>query len=111
MEREPDPSKAYDDAYFTLRIRWFENGQMVAEHHMSESLENDWGAGKHPGKRPLFANLSWSATGCHKYQLRPHRKNLIRVFEPLVFSSRDEKRTEATLNGRVRGDELERRLA
>lgn len=77
LEREPHPDKAYDDAYLHPRIRRMYRGQMIAEHHISESLENDWRVGEHPGERPLIRSLDFiGQEDPTKYQ-QTHRKALL----------------------------------
>lgn len=42
VNREPDAAKAYNDVYLHPIIRHYSRGELLAEHHVSESLENDW---------------------------------------------------------------------
>jgi len=83
-EREPDPKKAYDDAYLHPRIRCFEHGRLVAEHHMSESLENDWRPGEHPGKRALIRKFELKGGRDATRFNHIHRQHLIRFLRPLI---------------------------
>lgn len=59
LEREPHPEKAYNDAYLHPRIRHMQGGKLVAEHHISESLENDWRVDEHCGERKLIRALDF----------------------------------------------------
>lgn len=59
VSREPDPDKAYNDFYLHPRIQHFSHGQKIAEHHMSESLENEWRLDKHPGCKPLIRKMEF----------------------------------------------------
>jgi len=76
-EREPDAAKGYNDAYLHPRIRRMSRGRQLAEHHISESLENDWRPGKHPGDRPLIRSIDFAGqTDGSNYQ-QTHRKELL----------------------------------
>lgn len=44
VNREPEAGKAYNDVYLHPIVRHYSNGELLAEHHISESLENDWRA-------------------------------------------------------------------
>ncbi|TWT77109.1 putative oxidoreductase CzcO [Posidoniimonas polymericola] len=57
VNREPDPTRAYNDVYLHPRVRQYSRGQLVAEHHISESLENDWRTDAHCGSRSLIRKL------------------------------------------------------
>ena len=59
VAREPDPAKAYNDVYLHPLIRVFRHGKQTAEHHMSETLENDWRLGEHPGERALIREMEF----------------------------------------------------
>ncbi len=59
FDREPDPDKAYNDAYLHPKIRHYHQGKLVNEHHISESLENDWRVGSHSGDRPLILEMGY----------------------------------------------------
>ncbi|QDT13171.1 NAD(P)-binding domain-containing protein [Planctomycetes bacterium K23_9] len=81
LEREPHPDKAYDDAYLHPRIRRMFRGQFVDEHHISESLENDWRVGKHPGERPLIRELDFvGQDDPTKYQ-HTHRNQFVKFLQ------------------------------
>ncbi|EMI58307.1 FAD-dependent oxidoreductase domain-containing protein 2 [Rhodopirellula sallentina SM41] len=76
--RVPDAAKGYDDAYLHPRIRRMCRGQMISEHHISESLENDWRVGEHPGERPLIRAIDFiGQTDATRYQ-QTHRDQLLR---------------------------------
>ncbi len=77
IDREPDPSKAYNDAYLHPRIRRFNRGVLVSEHHMSETLENDWRIGKHPGKRALIREMGYIGQEDATQFNQTHRKELV----------------------------------
>lgn len=76
-DRDPDAAKGYDDAYLHPRIRRMCRGRQLAEHHISESLENDWRIGKHPGERPLIRGIDFKGqVDPAKYQ-QTHRDQLV----------------------------------
>ncbi len=76
-ERVPDAAKGYDDAYLHPRIRRMSHGRLISEHHISESLENDWRVGKHPGERPLILSIDFiGQTDASQYQ-QTHRDQLL----------------------------------
>ena len=77
LEREPHPEKAFDDAYLHPRIRRMYRGKMIAEHHISESLENDWRIGEHPGERPLIRALDFIGQEDPTQYQQTHRKALV----------------------------------
>lgn len=75
FDREPDPAKAYNDAYLHPRIRHFHGDQLVNEHHISESLENDWRIGQHPGERPLILEMGFiGQEDATQFQQTHHQK-------------------------------------
>ncbi|TWU03765.1 NAD(P)-binding domain-containing protein [Neorhodopirellula pilleata] len=76
-DRDPDAAKAYDDAYLHPRIRRMCRGQMLAEHHISESLENDWRIGEHPGERPLIRAIGFKGLDDPSQYQQTHRKQLL----------------------------------
>ena len=78
LEREPHPEKAFDDAYLHPRIRRMYRGQLVAEHHISESLENDWRVGEHPGERPLIRSLDFIGQKDPTQYQQTHRNALLK---------------------------------
>ncbi|MGB7347694.1 MAG: NAD(P)-binding domain-containing protein [Pirellulaceae bacterium] len=78
LEREPHPDKAYDDAYLHPRIRRMYRGQFVNEHHISESLENDWRLNEHPGERPLIRELDFIGQEDPKQFQMTHRKQFLK---------------------------------
>jgi thioredoxin reductase len=59
VRREPDPNKAYNDFYLHPRVQHFQRGKKVGDHHMSESLENEWRLDEHPGCRPLIRKMEF----------------------------------------------------
>ena len=76
-ERVPDAAKGYDDAYLHPRIRRMSRGRLISEHHISESVENDWRVGKHPGERPLILSIDFiGQTDASQYQ-QTHRDQLL----------------------------------
>ena len=80
-ERDPDAAKGYDDAYLHPRIRRMCRGQMLAEHHISESLENDWRIGKHPGERPLIRAIDFKGQPDSAQYQQTHRDQLLTYLE------------------------------
>ncbi|EMI40457.1 NAD(P)-binding domain-containing protein [Rhodopirellula sp. SWK7] len=75
--RIPDAAKGYDDAYLHPRIRRMCRGQLISEHHISESLENDWRVNEHPGERPLIRAIDFiGQTDATRYQ-QTHRDQLL----------------------------------
>ncbi|MEN1678198.1 MAG: NAD(P)-binding domain-containing protein [Planctomycetota bacterium] len=90
VNREIDPAKAYNDFYLHPRIRHFARGEQVGEHHMSESLENDWRPGKHPGDRPLIRSIDFLGQEDPTKFQETHRRRLIAFFEAqLALASAD----------------------
>ena len=77
IDREPDPAKAYNDAYLHPRIRYFQRGEQVGEHHMSETLENDWRVGEHPGQRPLIREMGYIGQDDATQFNQTHRDKLV----------------------------------
>jgi hypothetical protein len=80
-ERVPDASKGYDDAYLHPRIRRMCRGRQLSEHHISESLENDWRIGKHPGQRPLIREFGLRGQADPSDYQRTHRDQLLYFLE------------------------------
>lgn len=52
VNREPDPTNAYNDFYPHPRIRYCRRGEQVAGHHLRGSLENARRSDKYPGRQP-----------------------------------------------------------
>ncbi len=75
--RVPDAAKGYDDAYLHPRIRRMCRGRLLAEHHISESLENDWRVGEHPGERPLIRAIDFIGQADPTDYQRTHRDQLL----------------------------------
>ncbi len=42
IERDPDPDKGHEAAYLHPVIRRYNQGMLVAEHHINDDLENQW---------------------------------------------------------------------
>ncbi|WP_404310663.1 NAD(P)-binding domain-containing protein [Neorhodopirellula lusitana] len=80
-DRAPDAAKGYDDAYLHPRIRRMCRGRMLAEHHISESLENDWRIGKHPGDLPLIRALDFKDQADPTQYQQTHRQELVKYLE------------------------------
>ncbi|NEO77106.1 NAD(P)-binding domain-containing protein [Moorena sp. SIO4G3] len=59
VDREPDPDKAYNDAYLHPVIRRFNGSTLVQEYHLPEHLDNDWRPDGYPGDRPLIQSLEY----------------------------------------------------
>lgn len=81
VNREPDPTKAYNDVYLHPRVRQYSRGQLVAEHHISESLENDWRVGEHCGSRPLIRKLDFAGQQDPTMFQQTHRDQLVGFLE------------------------------
>ncbi len=77
VHREPDPNKAYNDFYLHPRIQRFSCGQQLAEHHISESLENEWRLDEHPGERPLIRKIDFQGQKNPARFQQTHRDQLI----------------------------------
>ncbi|MFC0105501.1 hypothetical protein [Kibdelosporangium aridum] len=52
-----DPTEAHDAAYLHPVVRRFQRGELLAEHHVAENLENDW-ASEDAHRKPLEAFLA-----------------------------------------------------
>jgi len=81
VHREPDPEKAYNDYYLHPRIQRYQTDQRLAEHHMSESLENEWRLDKHPGKRPLIRKVDFHGQDDSTQFQQTHRNQLVEFFQ------------------------------
>lgn len=81
VNREPDPEKAYNDFYLHPRIQRFCGEHQLAEHHIAESLENEWRLEDHPGEKPLIRSIDFHGQeDSTKYQ-QTHREKLVAFFE------------------------------
>jgi thioredoxin reductase len=54
IERDPDPGKAFSDAYIHPIVRRYSGSVALSEHHIPDNLENDWRSEKYPGKTPMM---------------------------------------------------------
>jgi hypothetical protein len=81
VHREPDPEKAYNDFYLHPRIQHFSRGRKVGEHHMSESLENEWRLTEHPGEKPLILQMGFHGQEDATRFQQTHREKLIAFLE------------------------------
>lgn len=81
VNREPDPEKAYNDFYLHPRIQHYSGNKRVDEHHMSESLENEWRLDKHPGRRPLIREMGFIGQEDPTKFQQTHRDKLVAFFE------------------------------
>ena len=79
--REPDAAKAYKDAYLHPRIRRFCRGELVDEHHISESLENDWRLDDHLGAKPLIRQMDFIGQADATQFQQTHRTELIKYLQ------------------------------
>ena len=61
IERDPDPEKAFSDAYIHPIIRRYSGSVVLCEHHIPDHLENDWRPDNHPGSSPMMR--SWEYIG------------------------------------------------
>lgn len=96
--RVPDSSKAYDDAYLHPRIQRFERREQVGEHHMSESLENDWRVDEFLGERQLIRQMAFvNQKDASKYQ-QAHRAGLVNFLMQWLPSG------DGTIKGVQKGD-------
>ncbi|MCA9238935.1 MAG: NAD(P)-binding domain-containing protein [Planctomycetales bacterium] len=77
VNREPDPTKAYNDFYLHPRVRHFSKGELVAEHHLSESLENEWRLDKHPGCSALIRKMGFHGQNDPTQFQRTHFDKLV----------------------------------
>jgi len=80
LEREPHPEKAYNDAYLHPRIRRMCRGKQLAEHHISESLENDWRVEAHCGERKLIRALDFIGQEDPTAYQETHFQKLVNFF-------------------------------
>ena len=76
--REPDAAKAYKDAYLHPRIRRYSRGELLDEHHISESLENDWRLNDHLGAKPLIREMAFIGQADATQFQQTHRSELIK---------------------------------
>ena len=53
---QDDPDQAHDARYLHPVVRFFSRGELVAEHHIAENLENEWTGAAH--REPLGAFLA-----------------------------------------------------
>ncbi|WP_417731936.1 NAD(P)-binding domain-containing protein [Rosistilla oblonga] len=81
LEREPHPEKAYNDAYLHPRIRHMRGNALIAEHHISESLENDWRLNEHCGKRKLIRAIDFVGQEDPTQYQQTHFQKLVCFFE------------------------------
>lgn len=86
VNREPDPNKAYNDFYLHPRIQRYAGGEdgeprKLCEHHISESLENEWRLDKHPGKRPLIRKIEFRGQENAGDFQQTHRSQLVAFFK------------------------------
>lgn len=77
VRREPDPEKAYNDFYLHPRIQHWRYGEKIAEHHMSESLENEWRLQQHPGQKPLIRKMGFHGQEDGSQFQQTHRSKLV----------------------------------
>ena len=87
VHREPDPDKAYNDFYLHPRVQLFALGKRIAEHHMSESLENEWRLTEHPGERPLILQMGFHGQADASQFQQTHRSKLIEFLNRQIFIS------------------------
>ena len=102
LEREPHPEKAYNDAYLHPRIRRMYRGEMISQHHISESLENDWRVGEHPGERPLIQALEFIGQDDPTQFQQTHRKHLVQFLDQNLCDGSDHLRNDKDLNNRIK---------
>ena len=86
VSREPDPDKAYNDFYLHPRIQFWRCGVKVAEHHMSESLENEWRLDKHPGASPLIRKMGFHGQDDPRNFQKTHRQKLVSFLQQQLAS-------------------------
>lgn len=79
--REPDAAKAYKDAYLHPRIQRFSHGEKLDEHHISESLENDWRLDNHLGAKPLIRQLEFMGQADATQFQQTHRQELVKYLQ------------------------------
>lgn len=77
VNRMPDPGAAHNDVYQHPRIRRYRRGELVAEHHVAESLENDWRADQHAGPRRLVLELGFPGQQDASQYQQTHRAKLV----------------------------------
>jgi hypothetical protein len=99
LEREPHPGKAFDDAYLHPRIRRMYRGQFVEEHHISESLENDWRVGKHPGDRPLIRQIDFIGQENPTQFQQTHRNQFLTFLQRHLEAGSTNLSNDPQLNG------------
>lgn len=81
VNREPDPNKAYNDFYLHPRVQAFHGDEHVGEHHIAESLENEWRLTEHPGERPLIRKIDFHGQDDSAKFQQTHRDKLIEFFQ------------------------------
>lgn len=81
VNRQPDASKAYNDFYIHPRIQRFSRGVRVGEHHIAESLENDWRWDAHAGQTPLIRQMSFQDQDDPTRFQHTHREGLVAFLE------------------------------
>ncbi|MCA9175449.1 MAG: NAD(P)-binding domain-containing protein [Planctomycetales bacterium] len=79
--REPDAAKAYQDAYLHPRLRRYSRGEYVDEHHISESLENDWRLDEHLGAKPLIRQMHFIGQADATQFQHTHRCELLKYLQ------------------------------
>ncbi|MEM9185345.1 MAG: NAD(P)-binding domain-containing protein [Planctomycetota bacterium] len=94
VRREPDPDKAYNDFYLHPRIQRFRGNEKIAEHHMSESLENEWRLDRHPGERPLIRKIDFHGQDNAAEFQQTHRDRLIAFFAAQLAASGSQRALE-----------------
>lgn len=81
VNREPDPEKAYNDFYLHPRIQRFCGDKKLAEHHIAESLENEWRLTNHPGEKPLIRSIDFHGQEDSTQYQQTHREKLVAFFQ------------------------------
>ncbi|QDU86876.1 Phenylacetone monooxygenase [Pirellulimonas nuda] len=79
IERMPDATEGAGDVYQHPRIRRYCRGRLLAEHHIPESLENDWRPDRHAGDRPLVLGMGFPGIDPTRYR-HVHRDELVAFF-------------------------------
>src|SRR5262249_50115544 len=60
---QDDPEHSHDARYLHPVVRFFSRGELIAEHHIAENLENEWNGAAH--REPLCDFLASILTDRH----------------------------------------------
>ena len=86
IERDPDPEKAYSDAYIHPVIRRYSGSVVLCEHHIPDHLENDWRMDQHPGVNPMLRSWDYAGETNPKNYKKVYTRDLQAFFEEDLVS-------------------------